>query len=161
MRTFRLLAPMVFALVLSVGASMAGGELRPGRPPSTGLGVPEHIPPPVRAAIKTRMARHGTAMLSLVRSVVLLDHPTTARLAKRIADEEMLARATSVGGVQAETALPGSFFDLQDTLRSEADRLAQAAVAADDLQVAEGFGAVARTCVSCHRVYLTGEPLEP
>jgi hypothetical protein len=97
-------------------------------------------------------------MSNLVRSVVLLDRPTIKVLALRIADEEVIARVGAAGQAK-RPLLPREFFAAQDELSVSARQLATAAKeGGDDKLLAERFGAVARTCVTCHSAYLHGRP---
>jgi cytochrome c556 len=97
-------------------------------------------------------------MQNLVRAVVLLDRPTIQVLANRIADEEVVARTTGIREKQPPV-LPAAFFTTQDELAAAARQLAGAAVAGgDDKMLAERFGAMTRTCVSCHSAYLHDRP---
>jgi hypothetical protein len=106
---------------------------------------------------RTRMGRHGVGLTGLGRSVVLLDLPTTVRLARQIADDETLA--VGVGAMSQGKAGPGeTFAALQEELRARAGRLADEASQRDDLGVADAFGELAKTCVRCHRLYLRPGP---
>jgi len=147
------------AFGLAVLLVVAAAHAAPDAPaPAQRLPAPEHVSPDARAEVKARMARHGEAMSSLVRAVVLLDRPTIRVLATRIADEELIARAGSTGE-QKRPALPRDFFVAQDELSAGARQLAAAAVAGgDDKALAERFAAVTRSCVTCHSAYLHGQP---
>jgi hypothetical protein len=151
----RLATPGLLAALVLV----SGADAPPKPPaPAQNLPVPERIGQETRAEIKTRMGLHATTMQNLVRSVVLLDRPTVRALANRIADEEMAARS---GALREERypSLPRQFFVEQDELGATARQLAAAAIeGGDDRVLAERFGALTRTCVSCHSVYLHARP---
>lgn len=122
------------------------------------LPPPEHISHEASAEIQARMARHGEVMSNLVRAVVLFDRPTVRLLANRIADEEVIARVGSADGPKPP-ALPPDFFAFQDELATDARQLAEAAAEGGaDRVLAERFAMLMRTCVSCHAVYLHGQP---
>jgi hypothetical protein len=118
------------------------------------------MPSTTRANLRARMTRHGAAMSSLVKAVVLLDRATVRTMAQRIGDEELLARAEAADYDAWRPLLPKDFFVEKDALRSAARELAQA-VANDepDKVVAERFGALTGTCVRCHSAYLHGLPI--
>ncbi|HET6148157.1 MAG TPA: cytochrome c [Polyangia bacterium] len=129
----------------------------PAKTPAVRLIAPENLSAATRAEVQSRMARHGNVMSNLVRAVILLDRPTIAVLALRIADEEVVARVEASGSKKWESRLPKGFFAEQDALRAAARELATTATrAGSDSAMADGFAAVARTCVACHSVYLHG-----
>ena len=108
-----------------------------------------------REKLSARMGRHGRVMEQLVRSVVLLDRPTIRILAERIADEETIARAESSVSERKRLALAPELAAEQTQLHTVARQLAAAAVAGgDDVQLADRFAELTRTCVSCHSVYM-------
>lgn len=124
-----------------------------------GLDAPPYLSPLARQVLKQRMKRHGNDMLTMVRSVLFLDHETTQRIAAELAAEPRLTRAIAGGSDDVNAALPERFFVLQDELRSRALDLSAAAKEGDDAKLAARLGEVTRTCVSCHATYL--EPREP
>ena len=132
--------------------------LRPSRTIQRGpeLAVPEHIPPAMRAVIASKMRRHGEQLPALVSKVVVLDYDGAARTGGEIFDEPGIARPVS--GDELNRVLPERFFVLQDALRGGARRIVEAAARRDSAQLAEAFGDLTRTCVSCHDVYLRGAP---
>jgi hypothetical protein len=156
-------APLAVVLALSLAAGAAtvmAGAPQPSTPrpgPARHLPAPQYLSAQSRAELTTRMGQHGATMSNLVRAVVLLDRPTVRTLAGRIADEEIVAGlATRSGG---PSPLPEAFTRQQADLRTAAQRLAvAAALGGDDETLADQFGAVTRTCVSCHAVYLHGLP---
>ena len=102
---------------------------------------------------KSQMQRHGAQAMNLVRSVVLLDHRTTALLARQIADDEAVARAVEPRGRDPEL-----YQAFQQQLRAAARDLADDAAAGDDLGVADAFSRLTKTCVLCHHNYLPRSP---
>ncbi len=128
-------------------------------PPKQGLEAPSYLSPLARQVLKQRMKRHGNDMLTMVRSVLFLDHETTQRIAAELAAEPRLTRAIAGGSDDVNAALPERFFVLQDELRSRALDLSAAAKEGDDAKLAARLGEVTQTCVSCHSTYL--EPRAP
>ncbi len=119
------------------------------------LATPEHIPAAVRAALHQRMERHGNDMVDLSWSVVLLKYDLVERLAGQIAGESPIARSLGDVETPVNAALPARFFELQDHLLAQAKQLADAAHTAEPDRLAIAYAALARTCVSCHALYLT------
>jgi hypothetical protein len=93
-------------------------------------------------------------MKALMTRVVLIDDDGVARAAGAIYDEPALARP--VAGDELNGLLPERFFVLQDELRERARRLVIASSHHDRATVADEFAALAKTCVTCHDVYLRG-----
>lgn len=123
------------------------------------LPAPEHVSSETRAELTARMRQHGETMSNLIRSVVLLDRPTIRALAGRIADEEIIARASKAMRDKRQLSLPREFFTEQTVLSGTARELAAAAAdGSDDETLAERFSALTRTCVRCHSIYLHGRP---
>ena len=148
----------VLSIVLLVvgGPSEAGG---PSRAPAVRLPAPENLSAATRAEVRARMGRHGNTMSTLVSALVLLDRPSIATLAGRIADEEVVARVEGGGPDKLKLSLPKEFFVEQDALQNNARELAAAAAHGDaDSVMADRFATVAKTCVACHSVYLHGRP---
>jgi hypothetical protein len=150
-------------LVIATSTLVAGAIamaliLRPARSlsPLPELGTPEHIPGMARAVIRSRMQRHGEQLGALVSRVVLLDYEGAARTAGEIYDEPTLARPLT--GDELNGVLPERFFLLQDDLRGGARRLVTAAARRDSAQLAGELGALTKTCLACHDLYLHGEP---
>jgi hypothetical protein len=120
------------------------------------LAAPERIPPAMRAVIASKMRRHAEQLPALVSSVVVLDYDGVARVGGEIFDEPQIARP--LDGDELNGLLPERFFVLQDALRSSARRIVEAAAQRDRDRLAETFGELTKTCVSCHDVYLHGAP---
>lgn len=140
-------------------AAEPGAPKAPGAPKrSTGLQPPADFPNLARAALRTRMQRHGKDMSVLVNAVVLLNRSTVRELAADIANEPRLTRPTPDAMDALNAALPERFFVLQDELRAHAKALAEAATSADDEALAKSFGRMTQTCVSCHATFQAGAP---
>jgi hypothetical protein len=122
--------------------------------PGPELPVAERITPAVRAVIRSKMIRHSMQLRGLVERAVVLDYDGTARVAGEIFDEPMLARP--LAGDELNSVLPSRFFDLQDDLRNQARALVTAAARRDGPRVAITFGALAKSCIECHDLYLHG-----
>jgi hypothetical protein len=139
-------------LATAVGLAIA---LRP-KPLGEGtLPTSRVVPEPLRPIVKSKMGRHQQQMQALLSRVVLLDDDGIARAAGEIFDEPALARP--VAGDELNGLLPERFFVLQDELRAQARRLVIASSKHDRDGVANEFGALAKTCVSCHQVFLYGD----
>jgi hypothetical protein len=152
---------VVATSTLVAGAITMALVLRPTRSifPRPELGTPEHIPAAARAVIRSRMQRHGEQLGALVSRVVVLDFDAAARTAGEIYDEPWLARPLT--GDELNGVLPARFFVLQEDLRTEARRFVTAAARRDSGQLAEELGALTKTCIACHDLYLHGGPDSP
>ena len=113
------------------------------------------LPPAARQVVRSKMARHEGQMRALLSRVVLLDDDGVARAAGEIFDEPALARP--LGGDELNGLLPERFFVLQDELKARARRLVIASQKRDHAAIADEFGALARSCVNCHQVFLEGD----
>ena len=154
----RLAISAAFLTLLAVPGARATGE---APAPAQRLPAPEHVTSETRAELGARMGRHAETMSTLIRSVVLLDKPTIRALASRMADEELIARASANRGVteRRKLNLPQEFFAEQTALSVAARELAAAAVdGGNDEVLADRFSALTRTCIGCHSVYLHGRP---
>lgn len=118
-------------------------------PPST------FIPNAARQVVHTKMERHDAQMRTLLSKVLLLDDDGVARAAGEVFDEPALA--SPVAGDELNSLLPRRFFSLQDDLRARARQLVIASQRHDHAAVADEFGALAKTCVACHQVFLYGD----
>ena len=139
-------------LATSVGLAIA---LRPKPLGDGALPTSQVIPPAARQVVKSKMGRHQQQMQTLVSRVVLLDDEGVSRAAGEMFDEPALARP--IAGDELNGLLPERFFVLQDELRAQARRLVIASSKRDREAVAVEFGALAKTCVSCHQVFLYGD----
>ena len=117
---------------------------------------PDYLPPALREVLRRRMVDHGRDMHELVFAVVLLHREVAKMAARRIASEPKIARPTPGGEDDLNAALPERFFLLQDELKVNASKLADAASGKDDKQLASALGRMTETCVSCHAAYLEG-----
>jgi hypothetical protein len=153
-KTVTIAGSVVLATVIGLGLF-----LRPKQTARERLAEPASIPAIARQILRTKMERHDAQMRALVTRVVLLDDDGIARAAGEIFDEPALA--PPVGGDDLNNLLPKSFFVLQDELRSRARRLVAASMAHDHAVIADEFAALAKSCVSCHQIYLHGDALPP
>ena len=141
--------------VLVATAVGLGLLLQPRQTGQDHLAAPASIPAMARQALRTKMVRHGVQMEALVSRVVMLDDDGVARAAGAIFDEPSLARP--VAGDQLNNLLPTRFFALQDEVKARARRLVAASTSRDHAAMADEFAALAKSCVSCHEVYLHGD----
>jgi hypothetical protein len=143
-------------LAAAVGVALF---LRPRSTAQEQLAAPASIPAIARRTLQTKMARHDAQMRTLVSRVVLLDDDGVARVAGEIFDEPSLARP--VAGDELNGLLPARFFALQDELKAGARRLVTASASRNHAAMADEFAALAKTCISCHDVYLHGDTPPP
>ena len=129
--------------------------LRPRPTAQDHLAAPASIPEMARQALRTKMARHEVQMRTLVSRVVMLDDDGIARAAGEIFDEPALARP--IAGDELNGLIPARFFLLQDELKARARRLVAASTSGDHAAMADEFAALAKSCVSCHEIYLHGD----
>jgi hypothetical protein len=149
-----LIASIAFAASAAFAVPTQAGP-KSARPPAVRLPTPDNLSATTRAEVRGRMSRHGNTMSNLVRALVLLDRPTIATLAGRIADEEVVARVEGGGTDKLRALLPKEFFVEESSLQTNARDLAAAAASTQaDSELADKFSAVAKTCVACHSVYL-------
>jgi hypothetical protein len=144
-------------LVMAVGIALALLAFSAHRVQSTSRGPPpveESLPPMARDMLAARMKDHATDMDQLVRSVIRLDRPATARLAEQLANDDRLARPLGKDDALLNSLVPPRFFELQDQLRVSARALAGAARGHDDRKLAETFSGVTGSCIACHSLYL-------
>ncbi len=157
--------PHLSLLFIMVTTSMACTSARPTAVPSQAsvavspkvsahLPTPDRFPPLAREILHRRMLRHGDDMLSLVSSVLMLNHQGVEALATEIVREPRLGRPTPADPDTLNVQLPPRFFVLQDELKDRARTVASAAHAQDNEKVVKSFGQLVETCVSCHAVYL-------
>jgi hypothetical protein len=148
---------VIASSTLIAGAIAVAIFLRPSRSihPGPELAVPERIAPAARAVIRSKMHRHAEQLSDLVSRVAVLDYDGVARGAGAIFDEPALARPLT--GDELNGLLPERFFVLQDALRTHARQVVDAAARRDSVRLADAFGELTKTCVSCHDVYLRGD----
>jgi hypothetical protein len=130
--------------------------LAPSRRIKRELPRPQYLSQAARGVLQHRMLRHDDAMEDLTRATLVLDFDGAVEAADRVAAEPMLARPLTGDATELNAALPPRFFELQDQLRSDARSVSAAAARRDGLVLADAFGRLTRTCVSCHALYLRG-----
>jgi hypothetical protein len=86
-------------VMVLLAVSLNAGAEPPVKKPAIkqNLEAPAYLSPLARQLLKQRMKRHGSDMLAMLRSVLLLDHETTQRLASELAAEPRLTRAIAGG----------------------------------------------------------------
>lgn len=119
-----------------------------------GLAAPDYLSEAARTLLRKKMERHGLDAKELMFGVTLLRYDVAEGAAQRIASEPRLVRPTPGGEDDPIAALPERFFVLQDEARMRAQAVAAAAGKHDDKALAESYGLLVQTCVSCHSVYL-------
>ncbi|HYO53565.1 hypothetical protein [Archangium sp.] len=124
---------------------------------NTGLPAPDYLPETARALLRKKMVRHGQDARDLMFGVALLRYDVARAAAQNIAAEPRLERPTAGGEDDPTTFLPERFFVLQDEARMRARAVASAAERKDDKVLAENYGLLMQTCVSCHSAYLKRE----
>ena len=149
-KTVTIAGSVVLATAIGVGLFL--------RPRPTGverLAEPASIPAIARQALRAKMARHEVQMRTLVSRVVMLDDDGIARAAGEIFDEPALARP--IAGDELNGLLPARFFVLQDELKERSRRLVATSTSRDHAAMADEFAALAKSCVTCHEIYLHGD----
>lgn len=139
-------------LVTMLSAVALGDEPKPTK--AEGLAAPPYLNELARQLLRRRMERHGKDAVVLLSSVVLLKRDVAQRLAEGIANEPRIVRPLPDAKDALNTSLPEKFFVLQDELRARAKTVAEAAKTKSDKELAEAFGQLTNTCVSCHSVFL-------
>jgi hypothetical protein len=163
---------LVLAGGLSLGALPYASAAEPEKPkagaskPKTkageaqghpGLPAPDYLPESARTLLRKKMARHGQDARDLMFGVTLLRYDLARATAERIAAEPRLERPQAGAEDEPAAFLPERFFVLQDELRRRAQAVATAAGKKDDPALAESYGLLMQTCVSCHSAYLKRE----
>lgn len=149
-KTVTIAGSVVLATAIGVGLF-----LRPRPTAVERLAEPASIPAIARQALRAKMARHEVQMRTLVSRVVMLDDDGIARAAGEIFDEPALARP--IAGDELNGLLPARFFVLQDELKERSRRLVAASTSRNHTAMADEFAALAKSCVSCHEIYLHGD----
>ncbi|MBE2248727.1 MAG: cytochrome c [Myxococcus sp.] len=124
------------------------------------LGRPDYLSDLARQILRRRMERHGRDMLHLMSGVVLLRRDVVRTLAQELAKEPRITRPLPDSRDELNAALPERFFVLQDELRERAKGLDEAAKNGNDAALAESFGRLTQTCVSCHSAFLAPKTTE-
>jgi hypothetical protein len=166
MKLFRSRRPFVLAGLLSAGFLFHASAAEPTKPKSgqsskkasdakgPGLPTPDYIPETARALMRKKMERHGQDARDLMFAVTLLQYDAAKASAQRISSEPRLVRPVAGGEDDLNALLPERFFVLQDEARSRAQAVATAAEKKDDKALADSYGRLVETCVSCHSAYL-------
>jgi hypothetical protein len=121
---------------------------------SPGLPAPDYLPEPARGLLRKKMERHGEDAKDLMFGVTLLQYDMARAAAQRISAEPRFVRPIMGGEGDLNTLLPERFFVLQDEARLRAQAIAAAAEKRDNKALAESYGRLMETCVSCHSAYL-------
>jgi hypothetical protein len=122
------------------------------------LDPPEDLSNTARSILRSRMASHARDMGDLMSAVMILEYPAIRERASRISSDVSLARPLSADATELNAALPERFFDLQDELKVRATALGVASAQNDAFRVADAYGKLSETCVSCHASYRRGRP---
>jgi len=166
MKLFRSRSPFVLAGLLSAGIFFHAAAAEPTKPKSSqsskkasdakmpGLPTPDYIPETARALLRRKMERHGQDARDLMFGVTLLQYDAAKAAAQRISSEPRLVRPIVGGEDDLNALLPERFFVLQDESRNRAQAVATAAEKKDDKALADSYGRLVETCVSCHSAYL-------
>lgn len=164
MKTLRSALPLVLVWMLVLGLCLqvyaAGPADKPQpapqqkQPPARSLPQPDYLPEEARLVLQQKMERHGQDMVELMLSVTLLQYDVARETAHRIASEPRLVRPIAGGEGDVNALLPERFFVLQDEARLRAQAVRAAAAQKDDKALAEAYGRLTETCVSCHSAYL-------
>ncbi len=120
------------------------------------LTPPAHLPENARAIMRTLMVSHAHDMAELMSAIMILDYPRIQDGAAAIVADVTLARPLTGDATELNSALPDTFFQLQDELRQQARVLRDAAQRLSAFDVAEAYGNLSGTCVRCHGVYRAG-----
>jgi cytochrome c553 len=119
-----------------------------------GLPAPDYLPDAARALLRKKMERHGQDARDLMFAVTLLQYDAARATAQRISSEPRLVRPVPGGEDDLNSLLPERFFVLQEEARTRAQAVATAAEKKDDKALADSYGRLVETCVSCHASYL-------
>jgi hypothetical protein len=122
-----------------------------------GLPAPDYLPESARGLLRKKMERHGEDARDLMFGVTLLQYDMARAAAQRISAEPRFVRPIAGGEGDLNALLPERFFVLQDEARLRAQAIATAAEKRDHKALAESYGKLMETCVSCHAAYLHRE----
>lgn len=155
LRTGLLASLLTLGLVVQAGAAEPTSAKKPSKTSKTSLPAPDYLPAEARATLRKKMTRHGQAMTDLMLGVMLLQYDAASAAASRIVNEPRIARPVpgEEGESELNALLPERFFVLQDEARNRAQAVQEAARKRDDAALAESFGRLTETCVSCHSAY--------
>jgi hypothetical protein len=166
MKRSRSSLPVLLAGFLSAGFLLHASAAQPDRSKSDqtskkapdakspGLPTPDYIPETARALLRKKMERHGQDARELMFAVTLLQYDVAKAAAQRISSEPRLVRPIAGGEDDLNALLPERFFVLQDESRTRAQAVATAAEKKDDKALANSYGRLVETCVTCHSAYL-------
>jgi hypothetical protein len=118
------------------------------------LPAPDYLPESARGLLRQKMERHGQDAKDLMFGVTLLQYDMARAAAQSISSEPRLVRPIAGGEDDLNALLPERFFVLQDEARTRAKAIAAAAEKRDNKALAESYGRLMETCVSCHAAYL-------
>jgi cytochrome c556 len=159
-----LMLPTVLLSLLAGACATRGSEQPPQQVQLTRaisaparLEPPAHLPAEARELLRTRMASHARDMADLMSAVMILRYDQVAERAQAIAGEAHFARPLTGDASELNAALPEQFFAQDRQLRVWAGALATAAENLDAFAVANAYGELSETCVSCHAAYRAGK----
>jgi cytochrome c556 len=124
--------------------------------PPARLEAPDYLPASARLLLRERMTAHARDMGQLMSAIMLLHYGEVHERAQAIAEDTRFARPMTGDASELNSALPERFFSLQEQLRTRSGALATAAAQTDALAVADAYGRLSETCVSCHATYRQG-----
>jgi cytochrome c556 len=144
----------VFACRKSPAANL---RLRPDTrtaPPLLSLTRSEPLPEHALDVLQKIMMAHGEEMDMLFWSALLFDYDGISEIATGMAQRRQNAAAEAGATDTLNRYLPEEFFTLQNEFEDAALQLSDAAQRKDDKAIANQYGRLVTTCVSCHAVYL-------
>jgi hypothetical protein len=152
------------ALAAASGACASQPQSRPPQEaqllraisPPERLGPPDYLPASARSVLRSLMPAHARDMGALMSAIMVLHYDEIDERASAIAADTRFARPMTGDASELNAALPQTFFQLQDELRTQAGTLARAAGRRSALDVADAYGRLSGTCVKCHATYREG-----
>ena len=138
------------------GTPQSKGSTKEAQPrDAMGLPTPDYLPEMARDLLRRKMERHGKDAKDLMFGVTLLQYELARTAAQSISAEPRLVRPTAESSdAELNKLLPERFFVLQDEARVRAQAVAAAATKRDNQALAQSYGRLMETCVSCHAAYL-------
>lgn len=142
--------PLLAILLLTSGFSFAQKSIFPDEATKKAAQQlePAELSAETRTFLRSKMRHHDKDYRELAAAVATLRMADIERLAQGIAVAPRLDRAMG-----ASAKLPERFFELQDTLKREAQALAAAGKAHDDTEATARFATMLAQCQSCHREF--------
>jgi hypothetical protein len=125
------------------------------------LPTAEGLPLAARDALALRMSHHAVDLEGLLNAALMLDHALAETEGTALANSPRIGRPLPGEQGSLSALLPPRFFSMQDKLAQQAQAVAMAARIRDDRRLAKALGALTRTCVECHSVYLKQGGAEP